>query len=39
MMESCWTKWICLYEDASLSIDISVKFVPSGPINNIPALV
>ena len=32
-------KWIFLNENASISIDISLKFVPNGPINNIPALV
>ena len=32
-------KWIFLNENVSISIDISLKFVPNGPINNIPALV
>ena len=31
-------KWIFLNENVSISIDISLKFVPNGPINNIPAL-
>ena len=26
-------------ENVSISIEISLKFVPKGPINNIPALV
>ena len=30
---------IFLNEDARISIKISLKFVPKGPINNIPALV
>ena len=32
-------KWIFLNENVLISIDISLKFVPNGPINNIPALV
>ena len=32
-------KWIFLNENVRISIKISLKFVPSGPINNIPALV
>ena len=32
-------KWIFLYENVWISIKISLKFVPNGPINNIPALV
>ena len=32
-------KWIFLNENLSILIDISLKFVPNGPINNIPALV
>ena len=32
-------KWIFLNEIIWISIKISLKFVPSGPINNIPALV
>ena len=32
-------KWICLNENVWISIDISLKFVPRGPINNIPTLV
>ena len=31
--------WIFLNEDAWISINISLKFVPRGPINNIPTLV
>ena len=32
-------KCIFLYENVWISIKISLKFVPKGPINNIPALV
>ena len=32
-------KWIFLYENVWISIEISLKFVPKGQINNIPALV
>ena len=32
-------KWIFLNENVWISIKISRKFVPEGPINNIPALV
>ena len=32
-------KWIFLNENVQVTIDISQKFVPRGPINNIPALV
>ena len=32
-------KWIFLNENVWISIKISLKFVPQGPINNIPALV
>ena len=32
-------KWIFLNENAWISIEVSLKFVPKGPINNIPALV
>ena len=32
-------KWIFLNENAWTPIKISLKFVPKGPINNIPALV
>ena len=32
-------KCICLNETAWISIKISLKFVPKGPINKIPALV
>ena len=32
-------EWIFLNEIIWISIKISLKFVPSGPINNIPALV
>ena len=32
-------KWIFLNENVWISIMISLKFVPKGPINNIPALV
>ena len=32
-------KWIFLKENVWISIDISLKFVPRGPINNIPTLV
>ena len=31
--------WILLNESVWISIEISMKFVPKGPINNIPALV
>ena len=31
--------WIFVNENAWISINISLKFVPSGPINNIAALV
>ena len=32
-------KWIFLNENVWISIEIPLKFVPTGPINNIPALV
>ena len=32
-------KCIFLNENVAISIKISLKFVPEGPINNIPALV
>ena len=32
-------KWIFFNENAWISIEISLKFVPKGQINNIPALV
>ena len=32
-------KYIFLNENASISKNVSLKFVPMGPINNIPALV
>ena len=32
-------KWIFLNENVWISINISLKFVPKSPINNIPALV
>ena len=32
-------KWIFLNENVWILINISLKFVPRGPINNIPALV
>ena len=32
-------KCIFLNENVRISIKISLKFVPQGPINNIPALV
>ena len=32
-------KWISLKENVWISINISLKFVPKGPINNIPTLV
>ena len=32
-------KWIILNENVWISINISLKFVPRGPINNIPTLV
>ena len=32
-------KCIFLHENVSIAIKISLKFVPKGPINNIPALV
>ena len=33
------SKCISLNENVSISIEISLKFVSGGPINNIPALV
>ena len=32
-------RWIFLNENVWISIEVSLKFVPKGPINNIPALV
>ena len=32
-------KYICLNENVSIPITISLKFIPKGPINNIPTLV
>ena len=32
-------KWIFLNENVIISIEITLKSVPKGPINNIPALV
>ena len=32
-------KWIFLNENVWIAINISLKFVPRGPINNIPTLV
>ena len=32
-------KRILLNENVRISIEISLKFVPKGPINNVPALV
>ena len=32
-------KWIFLNDNVWISIEISLKFVPMGQINNIPALV
>ena len=32
-------KWIFLNENVWISLEIPLKFVPRGPINNIPALV
>ena len=32
-------KCVFLYENALISIKISLKFIPKGPINNIPTLV
>ena len=32
-------KWIFLNENVWISIEVSLKFSPKGPINNIPALV
>ena len=32
-------KWIFLNDNVGISIHISLKFVPMGPINNIPTLV
>ena len=32
-------KWIFLSEDVWIEIEISLKFVPKGPINKIAALV
>ena len=33
------SKHVFLNQNATISIKISLKFVPKGPINNIPALV
>ena len=33
------TFWICLNENVCISLKVPPKFVPRGPINNIPALV
>ena len=33
------SKWIFLNENVWISIKISLKFVPRGPINNIPSMV
>ena len=32
-------KWIFLNENVWISIEVSLKFVPKGQIDNIPALV
>ena len=32
-------KWIFLNENVWIAIEVSLKFVPKGPINNIPTLV
>ena len=32
-------KWILLNENGKIPIQVSLNFVPKGPINNIPALV
>ena len=32
-------KWISFNENVWISIEVSLKFVPKGPINNIPTLV
>ena len=32
-------KWIFLNENVWISVEVSLTFVPRGPINNIPALV
>ena len=32
-------KWICMNETVWILINISLKFVPRGPINNIPTLI
>ena len=32
-------EWIFLNEDVWISIEVSMKFVPKGPVNNISALV
>ena len=32
-------EWIIWNENAWISINISLKFVPRGPINNIPTLI
>ena len=39
VLQTTFSKWIFLNEDVNISIDISLKFVPQGPMNNIPALV
>ena len=36
--DNIW-KWIFFNENARIRIEISLKFVPKGPIDNIPALV
>ena len=37
--QTIFSKFIFLKENVSIAIKISQKFVPKGPINNIPSLV
>ena len=37
--QTIFSKFIFLKENVSIAIKISLKFVPKGPINNIPSLV
>ena len=37
MYKCTFPKWIFSNKNVSISIKISLKFVPTGPINNVPA--
>ena len=39
IFQTTFFKWIFVNENVGISINISLKFVPIGPINNIPTLV